>query len=130
VTFVGHKFGFGLVVEVQHTPAVKTRYAHMRAATVKVGDQVARGDQLGTVGSSGITTGPHLHYEVLVRGKQVDPLRFVLPQPEEASAPAAPATSRDVSPTAGPAPAADSATPARVEQDSSKSQSESAAAAP
>jgi murein DD-endopeptidase MepM/ murein hydrolase activator NlpD len=81
VTFVGHKFGFGLVVEIQHTDAVKTRYAHMRAAKVEVGDRIARGDQIGTVGTSGITTGPHVHYEVLVWGKQVDPLRFVIPQP-------------------------------------------------
>ena len=85
VTFVGHKFGFGLVVEIQHTPSVKTRYAHMRAATVKVGDQLVRGDQLGTVGSSGITTGPHLHYEVIVNGRQVDPLRYRLPEPVRAT---------------------------------------------
>jgi len=132
VTFVGHKFGFGLVVEIQHTPAVMTRYAHMRAATVEVGDNVARGDQIGTVGSSGITTGPHLHYEVLVHGRQVDPLRFVLPQPAVATpaATAAPAASPDASPSAGPAPATDSTTPARVEQDSSKNQAESATAAP
>lgn len=90
VTFVGHKFGFGLVVEVQHTPNVKTRYAHMRAASVKVGDVLARGDQIGAVGSSGITTGPHLHYEVLVRGKQVDPLRFVLPQAQSPQTAASP----------------------------------------
>jgi len=130
VTFVGHKFGFGLVVEVQHTAAVTTRYAHMRAATVEVGDRVARGDQLGTVGSSGITTGPHLHYEVLVRGKQVDPLRFVLPQPDEVTPPAAAATSPEASPMAGPAPAADSTTPEHVERDSSKTQGESAANTP
>ena len=91
VVFVGHKFGFGLVVEIQHTGAVKTRYAHMRAATVKEGDLVKRGDQIGTVGSSGITTGPHLHYEVLVHGRQVDPLRFVLPQGEPDALPVTPA---------------------------------------
>jgi murein DD-endopeptidase MepM/ murein hydrolase activator NlpD len=91
VVFVGHKFGFGLVVEIQHTGAVKTRYAHMRAATVKEGDLVKRGDQIGAVGSSGIATGPHLHYEVLVHGKQVDPLRFVLPQGEPDALPVTPA---------------------------------------
>lgn len=85
VTFVGHKFGFGLVVEIQHTPSVKTRYAHMRAASVKVGDQLVRGEQIGTVGSSGITTGPHLHYEVIVNGRQVDPLRYRLPEPVQAT---------------------------------------------
>jgi murein DD-endopeptidase MepM/ murein hydrolase activator NlpD len=122
VTFVGHKFGFGLVVEIQHSSAVKTRYAHMRAAVVKEGDRVARGDQIGTVGSSGITTGPHLHYEVLVRGKQVDPLRFVLPQSAAPESPvpaaAAPSAARAVVPDEGGAAAPDSSTQARVEQDS------------
>ncbi len=132
VTFVGHKFGFGLVVEIQHTPAVKTRYAHMRAATVKEGDHVAKGDQIGAVGTSGITTGPHLHYEVLVWGKQVDPLRFVLPQP--AAVPTASAATP--SPAATPAPAAaphspaDSAAQPRTDADSTSSRQESAAATP
>lgn len=123
VTFVGHKFGFGLVVEIQHTAAVQTRYAHMRAAMVKEGDRVERGDEIGTVGSSGITTGPHLHYEVLVRGKQVDPLRFVLPQASTTvtSAPQAP------SPDDDGASVPDSSAQARNEQDSTKRQPEAAA---
>lgn len=124
VTFVGHKFGFGLVVEIQHTPAVKTRYAHMRAAAVKVGDQLARGDQIGTVGTSGITTGPHLHYEVLVRGAQVDPLRFVLPQAPLVAAPAAKASAAGDPATGAPS---DSGAQARVEQDSTTSRVDSAA---
>jgi hypothetical protein len=85
-----------------------TRYAHMRAAVVEVGDRVARGDQIGFVGSSGITTGPHLHYEVLVNGKQVDPLRYRLPQPSaDTLAKAAPAvgTPTAATSTAPPAPA-------------------------
>lgn len=126
VTFVGHKFGFGLVVEIQHTSAVKTRYAHMRAASVEEGQVVQRGDQIGAVGSSGITTGPHLHYEVLVRGKQVDPLRFVLPQSPTAAtaAPAMPAPDDDSS--AVP----DSSAPPRVEQDSTATHVESTPATP
>ena len=129
VTFVGHKFGFGLVVEIQHTDAVKTRYAHMRAAKVEVGDRVARGDQIGTVGTSGITTGPHVHYEVLVWGKQVDPLRFVIPQPVVATptpavTPAAAGSGRAV---AAPSPG-DSAAQPRVEQDSASAQREEAPA--
>lgn len=125
VTFVGHKFGFGLVVEIRHTAAVTTRYAHMRAAVVKVGDQLARGDQIGTVGTSGITTGPHLHYEVLVRGAQVDPLRFVLPQAPVVAMPVAPATA---APDPGPSAAPDSGAPAQAERDSSMNQGDSAAA--
>ena len=122
VVFVGHKFGFGLVVEIQHTSAVKTRYAHMRAAAVREGEKVARGDQIGTVGSSGITTGPHLHYEVLVRGRQVDPLRFVLPQ-SPTTAISTPATA---APEADGGAVPDSSAQAHVEQDSSRNQSESA----
>ncbi|MFI5256678.1 MAG: M23 family metallopeptidase [Gemmatimonadales bacterium] len=119
VTFGGHKFGFGLVVEVQHTPSVKTRYAHMRTASVKVGDQVNRGDQLGAVGSSGITTGPHLHFEVIVNGRQVDPLRYRLPQPIGIATPAAPATGPQPTSNVGSVvPQDPAAPPPRIEQDS------------
>jgi murein DD-endopeptidase MepM/ murein hydrolase activator NlpD len=119
VTFVGHKFGFGLVVEVQHTPSVKTRYAHMRTASVKVGDQVNRGDQLGAVGSSGITTGPHLHFEVIVNGRQVDPLRYRLPQPIGIATPAAPATGPQPTSNVGSVvPQDPAAPPPRIEQNS------------
>jgi murein DD-endopeptidase MepM/ murein hydrolase activator NlpD len=81
VSFVGRKFGFGIVVEMDHGSGVRTRYAHLTAAMVHVGDDVAKGTFIATVGSTGITTGPHLHYEVLVNGRQVDPLRYRLPQP-------------------------------------------------
>lgn len=87
VTYVGRRFGYGLVVEVTHTSYVTTRYAHLKRILVEEGQQVTRGMQLATVGSSGISTGPHLHYEVLVNGRQVDPLRFRLPQASDASAP-------------------------------------------
>ena len=80
VSFVGRKFGFGLVVEIQHRDGVSTRYAHLARALVSEGDQVQKGAQIATVGTSGLSTGPHLHYEVLVHGHQVDPLRFRLPQ--------------------------------------------------
>jgi murein DD-endopeptidase MepM/ murein hydrolase activator NlpD len=83
VTFVGRKFGFGIVVEMDHGSGVRTRYAHLSAAMVHAGDDVAKGTFIATVGSTGITTGPHLHYEVLVNGRQVDPLRYRLPQPTQ-----------------------------------------------
>jgi murein DD-endopeptidase MepM/ murein hydrolase activator NlpD len=104
VTFVGRRFGYGLVVEIQHQGSVKTRYAHMKAAMVREGAEVVRGDQIGTVGSSGITTGPHLHYEVLVNGRQVDPLRYRLPQ----------AGQPQITPAAQPDPAAGTLTPPAV----------------
>jgi murein DD-endopeptidase MepM/ murein hydrolase activator NlpD len=108
VTFVGRRFGYGLVVEVTHTNYVMTRYAHLKTITVEEGEHVTRGKQIATVGSSGISTGPHLHYEVLVNGRQVDPLRFRLPQASDASAPtsAAPATAapQDAGPATEPTP--------------------------
>jgi murein DD-endopeptidase MepM/ murein hydrolase activator NlpD len=81
VSFVGRKFGFGIVVEIEHGGGIRTRYAHLTKAMVQVGDEVGKGAFIATVGSTGITTGPHLHYEVLVNGRQVDPLRYRLPQP-------------------------------------------------
>jgi murein DD-endopeptidase MepM/ murein hydrolase activator NlpD len=107
VRFVGRKFGFGLVVEIQHPNRIVTRYAHLKKATVAVGDQIERGALIATVGRSGITTGPHLHYEVLVHGRQVDPLRFRMPQPNESEAAApSPAPSASGMSVTGGAPAA------------------------
>jgi murein DD-endopeptidase MepM/ murein hydrolase activator NlpD len=93
VSFVGRKFGFGLVVEIDHGNGVTTRYAHCGKALVNEGARVTRGIAIATVGTSGLSTGPHLHYEVLVNGRQVDPLRFRLlqPMPDSAVPPAAPA---------------------------------------
>ena len=80
VTYVGRKFAYGLTVDIAHADGITTRYAHLRTALVSEGQQVARGAAIATVGSSGITTGPHLHYEVAVNGRQVDPLRSRMPQ--------------------------------------------------
>lgn len=97
VSFVGRKFGFGLVVEIEHGSGVVTRYAHCGTALVSVGARVQRGVPIATVGTSGLSTGPHLHYEVLVNGRQVDPLRYKILQPAaDSTAPIAP------SPMAGP----------------------------
>ena len=75
VIFVGRRMGFGLVVEMDHGAGVVTRYAHLRSAAVHAGETVRRGEAIAAVGTSGVTTGPHLHYEVMVHGHQVDPLR-------------------------------------------------------
>jgi murein DD-endopeptidase MepM/ murein hydrolase activator NlpD len=106
VSFVGRKFGFGLVVEIDHGSGVVTRYAHCGTALVSEGTHVERGVAIATVGTSGLSTGPHLHYEVLVRGRQVDPLRFKLPQPAADSA--ARAAAQPVVTPAASAPAAPS----------------------
>jgi murein DD-endopeptidase MepM/ murein hydrolase activator NlpD len=79
VVKVGWENGYGLMVELDHGYGLETKYAHMLRTAVQVGQLVKRGDRLGYVGSTGLSTGPHLHYEVLVNGRPVDPLRYVLP---------------------------------------------------
>ncbi len=77
VVSVGWRIGYGLTLELSHNGGVVTRYAHCRSALVKAGDHVAMGQAIGIVGSSGLATAPHLHFELLVRGKQVDPVKFL-----------------------------------------------------
>ena len=72
VTFAGYASGWGLVVTVDHG-GWKTRYAHLSRATVAVGERVVAGERVGLVGATGVATGPHLHFEVLVRGANVNP---------------------------------------------------------
>lgn len=76
---VGWRNGFGLAVEIDHGYGVRTIYAHLSRTAVAVGQAVKRGDRLGFVGSTGLSTGPHLHYEVHVNGHPADPLRFIMP---------------------------------------------------
>jgi murein DD-endopeptidase MepM/ murein hydrolase activator NlpD len=78
VTFAGNKAGFGLFVQIDHGYGVETIYAHSQKIVAKNGQKVSRGDTIAKVGSSGYSTGPHLHYEIRVNGIAVDPLYFVL----------------------------------------------------
>lgn len=68
--------GYGVVVEIDHGFGFHTLYAHMNSTTVTSGQKVKRGEQIGTVGSSGMSTGAHLHYEVILNGKKVDPVYY------------------------------------------------------
>lgn len=77
VASVERRLGFGLTIEVLHSGGVLTRYAHCRSALVQRGDTVAMGQAIGTVGESGLATAPHLHFEVLVHGTAVDPIKFI-----------------------------------------------------
>jgi murein DD-endopeptidase MepM/ murein hydrolase activator NlpD len=72
---------YGNLVAIDHGYGVMTRYAHLSAFAVKVGDRVAQNDVVGYVGATGRATGPHLHYEVLVNGKLVDPMQFIAGPP-------------------------------------------------
>lgn len=77
VVFAGKSPGFGTLVEVEHGYGYRTRYGHLSSVAVKVGDVVSDGDLLGRVGSSGRSTGPHLHFEVQRYGKGMDPAPFL-----------------------------------------------------
>ncbi len=68
--------GYGNCVRINHGYGYETRYAHMSKILVKAGTYVKRGDVIGEVGSSGLSTSPHLHYEVLINGKYVNPVNF------------------------------------------------------
>ena len=77
VTWAGKRYGYGLMVEVNHGNGYATRYAHNRAILVKIGDVVKKGQQLSEMGSTGRSTGPHVHYEVIHNGKVVNPAKYV-----------------------------------------------------
>ena len=77
VTWAGERSGFGKLVEINHGDGYVTRYAHNEKTLVSVGETVKRGDPVGLMGSTGHSTGPHVHFEVLRNGRQVDPLSFI-----------------------------------------------------
>lgn len=73
ISFVGRKGGYGNVVEIRHGNGVLTRYAHMSKFDARVGDRVDAGETIGRIGSTGRSTGPHLHFEVRINNRAVDP---------------------------------------------------------
>lgn len=73
VSYVGWKGGYGKVVEIRHANGLLTRYAHMSKFKAKVGQPVAAGDVIGLIGSTGRSTGPHLHFEVRINNRAVNP---------------------------------------------------------
>ena len=77
VTYSGDRAGYGQMVEINHGNGLATRYCHNEKLLVKQGDMVRKGQDLALMGSTGRSTGPHLHFEVLKNGTQVDPLRFI-----------------------------------------------------
>jgi len=78
VTFSGAKPGFGNFVQIDHGYGVETIFGHASSLSVKKGQKVSRGDRIATVGNTGYSTGPHVHYEVRVNGTPVDPLYYTL----------------------------------------------------
>lgn len=76
VTFAKWKTGYGNCIEISHGYGYVTRYAHLSKINVKLNQTVSRGEVIGKVGSTGKSTGPHLHYEVLVNGKNQNPVNY------------------------------------------------------
>lgn len=77
VSYVGQRQGYGNVVEVEHGNGIMTRYAHLSGFAARVGQKVARGDTIGRMGSTGRSTGTHLHFEVRLNGQAVNPRPFL-----------------------------------------------------
>ncbi len=77
VIFAGSRYGYGRMVEINHGNGYVTRYAHNKDNLVEVGDTVRKGQAIATMGATGRATAPHLHFEVLREGRQVDPLPYI-----------------------------------------------------
>ncbi|MAI89546.1 M23 family metallopeptidase [Ponticaulis sp.] len=77
VTFAGPRSGYGRLVEIDHGFGFRTRYGHLNSVDVQVGDEIQMGDLVGRMGTTGRSTGPHLHYEVWFRGKTYNPVNFL-----------------------------------------------------
>jgi murein DD-endopeptidase MepM/ murein hydrolase activator NlpD len=83
VTESGWKGGYGQMIEINHGNGLITRYGHLSKIEVQVGDQLSRGQVMGMVGSTGRSTGPHLHYELRLNDRPINPRRFLPPEPTE-----------------------------------------------
>ena len=77
VIYSGRRFGFGNVIDIAHGNGYVTRYAHNSRLMVSVGDTVEKGFKIAEIGSTGRSTGPHVHFEVLKDGRQIDPVKFI-----------------------------------------------------
>ena len=77
VTWAGKRYGYGNLVEINHGKGYVTRYGHNKELLVKVGDTVKKGQTLAKMGSTGRSTGPHVHFEVLLNGRAVNPNKYI-----------------------------------------------------
>lgn len=77
VTYAGKRYGYGNLVEINHGKGYATRYGHNSKILVKVGDMVKKGQVISKMGSTGRSTGPHVHFEVLYNGHAVNPIKYI-----------------------------------------------------
>lgn len=77
VTYAGRSGNYGRLVKIRHAMGFETRYAHLSQTTVQAGERVSRGDRIGLMGTSGRSTGVHLHYEVRVSGRAENPMKYI-----------------------------------------------------
>lgn len=77
VTWAGERYGYGELIEINHGNGYSTRYGHNAKLLVEVGDSVEKGQAISNMGSTGRSTGPHVHFEVLKKDRQVNPSKFV-----------------------------------------------------
>jgi murein DD-endopeptidase MepM/ murein hydrolase activator NlpD len=97
VRIAGRAGGYGNLVEIEHPGGIRTRYGHLARVLVRPGDSVGQGQAIGRMGSTGRSTGTHLHYEVRVRGTAVNPLDYIgqtVPSYQTAWTPERPVTAR------------------------------------
>ncbi len=78
ISFTGPRFNYGKMIKIDHSYGVVTKYAHLSKILVKPGQKVKRGQPIGLMGNTGRSTGPHLHYEVVVNNVPVDPVKYIL----------------------------------------------------
>ncbi len=83
VTEAGWKGGYGQMIEIDHGNGLKTRYGHLSKVEVTAGDTLTRGKLIAFIGSTGRSTGPHLHYELRLNDRPINPRRFLPPEPTE-----------------------------------------------
>jgi len=77
ITWAGERYGYGKMIEINHGNGYVTRYGHNQEILVKRGDTVKKGERLALMGSTGRSTGPHVHFEVLYKGRVIDPAKFI-----------------------------------------------------
>tara|TARA_R110001592_G_scaffold136414_1_gene353483 strand:- start:1102 stop:1953 length:852 start_codon:yes stop_codon:yes gene_type:complete len=83
VSWASDRYGYGQLIEINHGDSLKTRYGHNKEILVAVGDVVNKGQVIAKMGSTGRSTGPHVHYEILHNNKQIDPKKYVYRKAKE-----------------------------------------------